>query len=59
MKSVTKNKELGISILLFSSFFGSALAVPVDVELALLVDVSGSISRSEFDLQRQGYVQCH
>jgi len=27
----------------------------VDVELSLLVDVSGSISRSEFELQKQGY----
>ena len=31
-------------------------AIPVSVELALLVDVSGSVSGSEFDLQRTGYV---
>ena len=31
-------------------------AVPVDTELALLVDVSGSVSGAEFNLQRQGYI---
>jgi len=34
----------------------SASAVAVDLELLLLVDVSGSISSTEFNLQRQGYV---
>ena len=33
-----------------------AAAVPVDLELQLLVDVSGSVNDTEFDLQRQGYV---
>ena len=33
-----------------------AHAIPVSVELALLVDVSGSVSTSEFNLQRTGYV---
>jgi hypothetical protein len=33
-----------------------ARAVVVDVELQLLVDVSGSISTTEFNLQRSGYV---
>jgi len=32
-----------------------AQAIPVDVELSLVWDVSGSISASEYDLQRQGY----
>ena len=32
-----------------------ARAVPVDLELQLLVDVSGSVSGSEFALQQQGY----
>jgi hypothetical protein len=36
---------------------GSAKAVPVALELALLVDVSGSVDATEFNLQRQGYVQ--
>lgn len=34
-----------------------AAAVPVDVELSLLVDVSGSVDSSEFAIQRTGYVQ--
>lgn len=34
----------------------NAQLVPVDLELALLVDISGSVSSSEFNLQRQGYV---
>ena len=32
-----------------------ASAAPVDLELQLLVDVSGSVSTSEFNLQRSGY----
>ena len=35
---------------------GSAQAAPVDLELALLVDVSGSVSPAEFSTQRTGYV---
>ena len=35
---------------------GSAWAVPVGLELVLLVDVSGSVSTSEYNLQKQGYV---
>ncbi|WGV25046.1 DUF1194 domain-containing protein [Halotia branconii] len=31
-------------------------ATLVDLELSLLVDVSGSISTTEFNLQKQGYV---
>ena len=40
------------------SIVGSSNAMPLDVdlELSLLVDVSGSISANEFNLQRQGYV---
>lgn len=34
----------------------SALAVSVDLELALLVDVSGSVDSTEFATQRDGYV---
>ncbi len=34
----------------------AAQAVAVNVELALLVDVSGSIDNAEFTLQRNGYV---
>ena len=37
-------------------FATGARAVPVDVELALVVDVSNSINAVEFDLQKLGYV---
>jgi len=33
-----------------------ANAVPVDLELLLLADVSASVSSAEYDLQKQGYV---
>lgn len=36
-------------------FATAARAVPVDVELALVVDVSNSIDANEFDLQQDGY----
>lgn len=35
----------------------TAHAVNVDLELALLVDVSGSVDATEYNLQKQGYVQ--
>ena len=34
---------------------GVAAAQPVDLELALLVDVSGSVTNAEFNLQKEGY----
>ncbi|MFA5904587.1 MAG: DUF1194 domain-containing protein [Desulfobacula sp.] len=34
----------------------SSYATPVDLELALLVDVSGSVSATEYTLQKQGYI---
>lgn len=34
----------------------SAVAVQVDLELALLVDVSGSVNTTEYNLQKTGYV---
>ncbi|HLU76910.1 MAG TPA: DUF1194 domain-containing protein [Burkholderiales bacterium] len=37
-------------------YAGPAQAVPVALELALLVDVSGSIDGDEYDLQKQGYI---
>ncbi len=36
---------------------GPARAVPVGLELSLLIDTSGSVDASEFNLQRGGYVQ--
>ena len=35
---------------------GAQAATDVDVELSLLIDVSGSVDTTEFNLQRQGYV---
>lgn len=34
---------------------GAAQAVPVALELSLVIDVSGSVNATEYDLQRQGY----
>jgi hypothetical protein len=39
------------------AFSAPAHAMPVGLELSLLIDVSGSINTSEFNLQRQGYAQ--
>jgi hypothetical protein len=38
------------------SFCGAASAEPVDLQLVLAVDVSGSVSEQRFELQKQGYV---
>lgn len=38
-------------------FAGPSSAVPVALELALLVDVSGSVDATEYALQKSGYVQ--
>lgn len=35
---------------------GQAGAIPVSLELALLVDVSGSVSTTEYNLQKTGYI---
>lgn len=46
-------------VFLFSFIFipkSHALLIPVDMELSLLVDVSSSVNATEFNLQRQGYV---
>lgn len=54
-----KFKKLAISMAIAASVVGfsqSAQAVPVSLELALLVDVSGSVDTPEYNLQRQGYV---
>ena len=44
---------LGIGVLIAPT---AAQAQNVDLELALLVDVSGSVDAAQFNLQRQGYV---
>ncbi|KYC35555.1 hypothetical protein WA1_06955 [Scytonema hofmannii PCC 7110] len=46
----------GLSVLAISTSTQAATLTPVDTELSLLVDVSGSISEYEFDLQKKGYV---
>ena len=50
--------KLMIAAIIGSPFLlaGEAKAVPVDLELSLLIDVSGSVSASEFNLQRGAYV---
>lgn len=51
-------KKLAGSLALLSALGASsaANAVSVGLELVLLVDVSGSVSASEYSLQKQGYV---
>ncbi|RUT10257.1 hypothetical protein DSM106972_007520 [Dulcicalothrix desertica PCC 7102] len=46
----------GIGTLAVNSKVVAATLTPVDLELSLLVDVSGSVNNSEFNLQKQGYV---
>jgi hypothetical protein len=46
----------GLGVGAFASA-ATAQNTPVDVELQLLVDVSGSVNSTEFALQRDGYVQ--
>jgi hypothetical protein len=45
------------TITLLSATMASAALTPVDLELFLSMDVSGSVDAAEFDLQKQGYVQ--
>jgi len=45
------------TITLLSATMASAALTPVDLELFLSMDVSGSVDATEFDLQKQGYVQ--
>lgn len=47
---------LAAPIVIFASSFANAQSrTPVDLELAFVVDASGSIDDDEFQLQRQGY----
>jgi hypothetical protein len=49
---------LGFLVLLFTSAIAGAAAAPatpVAVQLVLAVDVSGSVDRTRFELQREGY----
>jgi len=49
-------QSTAISIALVVSSVGGAAAANVDTILSLVIDVSGSVSNSEYDLQRGGYV---
>lgn len=59
MNIFSNMKNTAVSFFAISAFClaitSPAQAVPVDVELSLLWDVSGSITSAEYDLQRQGY----
>ena len=64
LKQITKKSILSLLIVGIGLMFSNQNEQPafaqtpidVDVELVLSVDVSGSISRREFNLQHQGYV---
>jgi len=52
-------KRYGLAAVLAASALfgvGNAYATPVSLELALLVDVSGSVNSTEYALQKTGYV---
>ena len=53
-----KYRYLGAALLGLGTLMAPSIAAAqnVDLELALLVDVSGSVTATEFNLQRQGYV---
>lgn len=56
MSSLTKKLIAKLAFAAAALVSGSALATPVGLELVLLVDVSGSVSSSEYNLQKAGYV---
>ncbi len=57
MFKVVRRAMLSLGLALGMAFFGApAKAVPVGLKLMLLADVSGSVSNSEYQLQKQGYV---
>lgn len=54
---IYKSKMASLALAATLIFAGkNALAVPVSLELALLVDVSGSVDTNEYNLQKTGYV---
>ncbi|MDT8364797.1 MAG: DUF1194 domain-containing protein [Nitrosomonas sp.] len=55
MKQISKIATLALAAALILAG-KNALATPVSLELALLVDVSGSVNGTEFNLQKTGYV---
>lgn len=49
-------KAIAVATLVGAAYLPSAHAVPVGLELVLLVDVSGSVDDTEYGLQKTGYV---
>ncbi len=56
MKTRHKLKMLAAAAAVAGVFSAPAQAAPVALELALLVDVSGSVDATEYNLQKQGYI---
>lgn len=56
MKKFTKALAVA-AVAVSAAYMPAASAAPVKLELALLVDVSGSVDASEYALQKGGYVQ--
>jgi hypothetical protein len=54
---MNKMKKLWRTLLSIPLLFGAtqAMAVPVDLELSLVIDVSGSVSTAEYNLMMDGY----
>jgi hypothetical protein len=52
-----KSRIAAALIMVVAAGVPSYAQLTVDLELSLLVDVSGSVSASEYSLQKQGYVQ--
>lgn len=48
-------KKLALAAAVAAGSIGSAYAAPVALELSLVIDVSGSVSAAEYDLQTDGY----
>jgi hypothetical protein len=56
-KSGLRGLAIAMAVAAPLSFAQDARAVPVGLELSLLIDVSGSIDATDFALQKTGYVQ--
>lgn len=56
MKSLLLSVTAAIALIAAPINKGDAAPISVDVELQMLVDVSGSVDSNEFNLQRDGYV---
>jgi hypothetical protein len=56
MRAFRKSLGISLAVLLMAGLFaGQAMATSVALELLLLVDVSGSIDATEYNLQKTGY----